>query len=169
MKNGKARVFIGIIALMAALALLAAAAGPALAQEGQEDTAQREVPPELREKLEELREAVRELRGTLSPLMESIRDYVRDNRATLKGQQESWREGFAKRREMARGLREQMAPLKLVMETTKAAREAIRMDLEAARDAWEAGDTQGAIEHIDQALTKIEELNRVMAESLGSG
>jgi len=62
-----------------------------------------------------------------------------------------------------------MAPLKLVAETTRVAREAIRADLKAAWEAWDAGDTRGAVEKIDQALVKIEELKRTVSDALGSG
>ncbi len=156
-------------------ALFFSATGVALAQEekpgerqeGQLDEEQgKEVPPELQEKIRELKESLRDLKQVLSPLMESVRDYVQKNRSTWREQQESWRQGIARRRELIQGLREQLAPLKLVIETTKTAREAIRADLKAAWDAWNAGDIQGAIEGIDQALAKIEEIKRVISEAL---
>ncbi|MDI6830871.1 MAG: hypothetical protein QME88_06000 [Actinomycetota bacterium] len=178
MKSSSVSVILSSLAAALAAALFLSVPGSVLAQEEKPEGNQeehldeeqgKEVPPELKEKLGQLKEAMRELRKTLAPLTKSIREYVRENRSAWMGEQESWREGIAKRRELAKGLREKMAPLKLVAETTRVAREAIRADLRAAWEAWDAGDTRGAVEKIDQALVKIEELKRTVSDALGSG
>jgi len=68
MKNRSARWIAATVALALAATLVLFTAAPALAQDGQPDGQEVEVPPELREKMEEFKEAaagLREYKGLL--------------------------------------------------------------------------------------------------------
>jgi chromosome segregation ATPase len=167
-KAAKSMVLLLSMVLLSMFFLLAA--GPVLAQEEQQEQQvngdETEIPPELVEKLKELRAEMKELRETLSPLTEGVREYVRENRASGEWERGQLKENISHRREKIQGLEEQLAPLKIVFEAISPVREAIRADLAAAKGAWDEGDLASTLSYLDQAITKIEELTPVLQEML---
>ena len=79
MSTKKAKWIIAVSALAILAAFFMVAASPASAQSGQEEGAgEEEVPPELEEKVEEVKDAAGELRDILRPVVSQFRDLRMD-------------------------------------------------------------------------------------------
>ncbi len=167
MKKKSARWNVAIISLALASTFVLFTAAPVLAQDGQTPDAQeKEVPPELQEKVEEFKEAadglraygallksdLREFRSSMKELLREARSLSRDEKWELLGDASDARDEYAG----------------AVKERIEAAREtagAMKEALAAARDAWEEGDLDGALSCLDQAIAKAGELEVQLDEA----
>jgi uncharacterized membrane protein YccC len=155
-----------MLALVIAMGFLSCAASPALAQgEEQQEGPDRDVPPELQEKMRELRDTLADLRESAVPLKADMKEFrasmrklmrkarrlPRDARWDLLGQLSALRD------EYLGTVKEKAA---VIRESAGATRGAVA----AAREAWEAGDLEGALSALDQAIAKAPELKGQLDE-----
>ena len=166
MKRKSARWIFAMIALALATTFVLFTAAPLLAQEEQPDGQEMEVPPELRAKMEEfkdaaaglreytvlLKEDVRQFKAAMQELCQQARSLPRDEKWDL------FDEVSAARDEYAGTVKDKIGAAR---ETAGAMKEA----LSAAKEAWEQDDLAGALSSLDLAIAKVGELEVQLEEA----
>jgi uncharacterized coiled-coil DUF342 family protein len=130
------------------------------AQEEQQETGEeREIPPELQDKMREFREAAAGLREYGTPLKSDVREFkatARDLRQKARSLSRDERWGLIDEISAARD--EYLGTVKEKMEAARETAATMKDALAAAREAWEEDDLDGALSSLDEAIAKAGEL-----------
>lgn len=170
MEKKPARLIATMLAFVLMMSFVFFAAGPVLAQDGQQEQegggTAGDIPLELQAKVREFREATAELRETAAPMKADMKELKRTARGLL-------RKARAMPRDARRDLFDRVSALRdeyagAVKKKSAAIREcagAMKEAASASRDAWEQEDLDGALSALDQAIVKAVELKPLLEEA----